>query len=192
MFTNGYVRRLVLALALQISALAQTKDLQLLDKKSSELGELLKKAQDSEDDTIVLRGIEGYAVAVISIGNEAVISNDELRTKIELTLRRNQIKVGDQIGRALLTAVVQVFRGESTTWYSIDLTISGTAYYPQKDGFVKINADIWKSGRTKRCGNHFQKSAIIDSLVELTESLCNQHLKQNEDMLSEGKPTQEK
>jgi hypothetical protein len=181
-----------LVLALQLSASAQTSDLQLLNKKSSELGELLKNAKDTEDDAMVLKGIEGFVVAVISMGSETVISNDELRTKIELTLRRNKIKVGEKIGRKLLTAVVEVFKGESTTSYSINLSIPGTAYYPQKDGFVKINADIWKTGRTNRCGNHLLKSAINDSLVELTESLCNQYLKHNQDILSEGKPAQKK
>ena len=183
---------LILALALQFPAVAWAADVDLLNKKNGELGELLKNAQESKDDAIALKGIEGFVVSIISVGNEGIMPRDELQTKIELILRRNRIKVDDNILRGHLIVVVEIFKGESATSYSIELKIPGTVYYPQKDRFVKLNVDIWSTGTRRRCGNHLLKSAINDSLVELTESLCNQYLKQNPDSLPEEKPAPKK
>lgn len=185
-------RILILALALQLPAVAWAADVDLLEKKNGELGELLKNAQDTKDDATVLKGIEGFVVSIISVGTEGIIPRDELQTKIELILRRNRIKVDDKILHGHLIIVVEIFKGESASSYSIELKLPGTVYYPQKDRFVKLNVDIWSTGTRRRCGNHLMRNAVNDSLVELTESLCNQYLKQNQDTLSEAKPAPNK
>jgi hypothetical protein len=151
----------------------------ILDTVDKRNGELLRKAEWSKAGDPLLNGIESFGVAV-TLKSDSIISEKEVQTKLELTLRRNGIKVDNVAGESLLIASVHLLESDGGTSYTTSLQVSGTVFYQHKNQFLKTTTAIWEKGMIGRCGNKLLKKSINDSITEMAESFCNDYLAQNQ------------
>lgn len=167
-----------------------------VDSYNRKIGEQIRDAEFSRDANSLLKGIKSFSVYVYLPSGENIITKQELKTKIELNLRRNRIRVEEKFGEKQIWVSLVCAKGQITNAYSVTIEVIDTLYHFHQNQIVKLTAPIWREGTVGYSGNQLTKGAITEITVNLVEMLSNAYLSQNSDSndstFSEKKPASKK
>jgi hypothetical protein len=176
----------------------KTKDppLTILDKI---IGKEIREATDLEDLNDVLKNIESFGLMILldtsGFDTKSVISEQELKTKAELNLRRNGIKLENVQGFiiAIRVQVLPLHGANSTKTdayvFRTDLELINKGFFQRPydgildrpPGFFKVLASLYRqggSGFAPAVGNSL-KTAVSEMVVQNIEQFCNDYLSKN-------------
>jgi hypothetical protein len=152
------------------------------DSDNREIGEQIRHAEWLTDTKPLLKGIKSFSVFVHLDGQENALSKEDLKTKVELNLRRNGIKIDNKDGEKTIRVSVSCAKGQSTNAYSIMIQVVDVLYGRHQNKFVRLIAPIWSDGTFGYAGRQVLRGAIMDAVVDVVESFSNAYLSQNSDM----------
>jgi hypothetical protein len=154
------------------------------DSYNRTIGEQIRKAEFIDNAKSLFKGVKCFKVQVFLSGEEDIISKEELKTKVELSLRRNGIKIDQKTGEKQIWVTVSCIKRDITTAYSANIEIIDVLYHRNENQFVKLIAPIWRQGTFGYAGRQVIRSAIIETTVDLVDLFSNAYLSQNSDTIA--------
>lgn len=156
-------------------------------------GKQIRDAQAIKGQDELLKGINSFSVDVYANDQALkIISKQELKTKVELSLRRNGIKVVDKVGKPLCVFVdaLKVNQGLGYSFRS-DLKVMEMCYIPRENGYFRFFLFVWSDGGLGVGGVQTAKSSLVENVIDTVEQFSNAYLSQNSDTI-ESPPAKEK
>jgi hypothetical protein len=151
------------------------------DSENRKIGEQIRHAECLTDTKPLLKDIKSFRVFVYLDGEENALSKEDLKTKVELNLRRNGIKIDNKNGEKTISVSVSCAKGQSTNAYSIMIQVVDVLYHRHQNKFVRLIAPIWSDGTFGYAGRQVIRGAVMNAVVDLVESFSNTYLSQNSD-----------
>lgn len=210
---------LILALALQLPSLARANFLPLPELTESQkknltedqikeheknreaifalldpyTGKSIREAFAAKDQDQLLKGFKSFSVSVYLNSPAAdVISKEDLKTKIELALRRNGIKVDERFGTSISISIdAMKLQQERGYFFRTDTKLIDMAYTHRDNGYAKFPLYLWNDGGLGVGPAQTVKSAIVENVINAIERFSNAYLSQNSDIIA-SPPAKEK
>lgn len=119
--------------------------------------------------------------AYVNPAVQSVVSEDEIKTKFEITLRKYGIPISSD-SRIWLRIAVEGLWDENTRitlTYSINTSLSEVVTVFRNDEAKRIVSDTWSSGSYGFAGRTVAKDAILKAVEAKAESFANKYLAAN-------------
>jgi hypothetical protein len=111
-------------------------------------GKSIREAFAAKDQDQLLKGFKSFSVSVyLNSPATDVISKQDLKTKIELALRRNGIKVDEKFGTSICVSVdAMKLQQERGYFFRTDTKLMDMAYTNRDSGYAKFPLFLWNDG----------------------------------------------
>jgi len=129
------------------------------------------------DDT--LTGIGSLSVSVqLNDAVKKVVSEDRIKNKFELVLRRHNVTLREKGEDAYLNLAIDGLWSEdgNRLTYTSEVRVSQGVAAPRRDGFRAMMGTVWREGSYGYAGKSTAEKAILDQLEEKAESFANKFL----------------
>lgn len=142
--------------------------------------EKLKTAK-SVTSKAALAGTTSVRVAIILADDiKKIISESEIRTKFEITLRRSGIPINEESRYELSYTQDGFTRGESTLKYSFTTELLETAYGVRETGqMIGVSVATWRHGNYGIIGMTMARDALLTQAEQAAEAFANEWLAMN-------------
>ena len=148
-------------------------------------GKSIREAFIAKDQDQLLKGFKSFSVSVyLNSPATDVISKEDLKTKIELALRRNGIKVDEKFGTSISVSVdAMKLQQERGYFFRTDTKLIDMAYTHRDSGYAKFPLYLWNDGGLGVGPAQTVKSAIVENVISAVERFSNAYLGQNPDTI---------
>jgi hypothetical protein len=164
----------------EVEVPAKLTDLQQAD---IELGSRYRNAVYQSDPRMVLRNMGPVSVNVsLADSVKEVVSEERIKNKLELFLRKNNIVIDDKSPHMLWFGVEGVWQvwgntnEKITLSYSCTISLHEIIVFERQSGMNRIGADVWNKSCIGYAGKNVVEKAILDNLEEKAEAFANEYL----------------